>query len=95
MLSKEYTFGTWISAVKKYAIIMAKDKYEDGHFPLLEKEKVSNEAERRVYASLPFVKDGIFFGINLYYLDKDVGDYWDIFRAVLEAFKDEEIISLD
>lgn len=95
ILNNECTFKIWISAVKKYASIMARDKYVDGHFLLLEQEKPCNEAERKIYASLPFSKDGTLFGIDLYYLDKAIGDYWDIFRAILEAFEDEDKVCLD
>ncbi|MBE5841957.1 MAG: hypothetical protein E7304_11210 [Butyrivibrio sp.] len=94
-LNIEFTFQLWVCAVKKYAAVVARDEYVDGHFPLLEKEQACNEAERKVYASLPFNQDETFFGIDLWYSDKTIGDYWDVFRVILEAFEDEEIVTLD
>lgn len=95
LLNKEYTFDAWKSAVKKYAEIMAKDDYIDGYFPLLKQEFPCNEAERKVYAALPYNEDGTFFGIDLYYMDEAIGNYWDVFRVILEAFSEEESIVLD
>ena len=94
-LNTEFTFQSWVFAVKKYAAVVARDKYVEGHFPLLEKVQACNEADRKVYESLPYYKDGTFFGIDLWYLDKSIGDYWDVFRVILEAFEDNEIITLD
>lgn len=94
-LNTEFSFQSWVCAVKKYAAIVARDEYVDGHFPLLEKEQACNEAESKVYASLPFNEDETFFGIDLWYSDNAIGDYWDVFRVILEAFEDEEIVTLD
>ena len=38
-LMTEFTFQSWVRAVKKYAAVVARDEYVDGHFPLLEKER--------------------------------------------------------
>ena len=95
VIRQEFTFDKWKNAVKKYAIIMAKDKYENGHFRLLEKEIPSNEAEQRVHDSLPFNNDNMFFGIELFYSDQFIGDYWDVFRVILGAFNEEELLTLD
>lgn len=94
-LSKWYTFDAWKTAVKKYAAIMARDEYVDGHFLLLEREEPNNEAERIVYESLPYSYNNTFFGIDLYYLDDTIGSKWDVFRVILEAFADEELLTLD
>lgn len=44
---------------------------------------------------MPYNKDETFFGIDLLHSDKEIGDYWDVFRVILEAFEDEEIVTLD
>lgn len=94
-IREEYTFEAWKGAVGKYASILARDEYEDGHFPLLEKEYPCDIAERIVYESVPFFKDETYFGIELHYLDESVGNYWDVFRVVLEAFDEETMLILD
>ena len=33
--------------------------------------------------------------IDFYYLDEEIGSPWDVFRIILEAFKSEDIITLD
>ncbi len=94
-ITKEYTFDSWEKAVMKYSSVLAKDVFDNGVFRLLEKEVPTTVAERMVYDSLPFFKDYTYFGIDFNYSDEGTGNIWDVFRVILEAFDDEELLILD
>lgn len=82
---------------KKYSSILASDIYENGDYISLEKCRGENNSlcEKIVLDSLPHCKDDTYFGIDFYYLDEEIGSPWDVFRIILEAFKSEDIITLD
>ena len=96
-IEREYTFENWTRAVKKYSSILASDIYENGDYISLEKCRGENNSlcEKIVLDSLPHCKDDTYFGIDFYYLDEEIGSPWDVFRIILEAFKSEDIITLD
>lgn len=96
-IEKNYTFEMWSQAVIKYSTILATDIYEEGDYKLLRQCRSENNTfcEKLVLDSLPYWKDDTFFGIDMYYLDEETGTLWDVFRIILEAFKDEEVITLD
>ena len=96
-IERKYTFENWARAVKKYSSILASDIYENGDYISLEKCRGENNSlcEKIVLDSLPHCKDDTYFGIDFYYLDEEIGSPWDVFRIILEAFKSEDIITLD
>ncbi len=96
-IEREYTFENWSRAVKKYSAILAVDTWEDGDYKLLRQCRCDNNSmcEKMVLDSLPHWKDDTYFGIDLYYVDEGIGSPWDVFRIILEAFKSDEIITLD
>ena len=96
-IEREYTFENWARAVKKYSSILVSDIYENGDYISLEKCRGENNSlcEKIVLDSLPHCKDDTYFGIDFYYLDEEIGSPWDVFRIILEAFKSEDIITLD
>lgn len=96
-IEREYTFENWSRAVKKYSAILAVDTWEDGDYKLLRHYRCDNNSmcEKMVLDSLPHWKDDTYFGIDLYYVDEGIGSPWDVFRIILEAFKSDEIITLD
>lgn len=96
-IEREYTFENWSRAVKKYSAILAVDTWEDGDYKLLRHCRCDNNSmcEKMVLDSLPHWKDDTYFGIDLYYVDEGIGSPWDVFRIILEAFKSDEIITLD
>ena len=96
-IEREYTFENWTKAVIKYSTILATDTWEEGEYKSLKQCRCEKNSicEKMVLDSLPHWKDDTYFGIDLYYLDKETGSPWDIFRIILEAFKSEEMITLD
>lgn len=96
-IEQEYIFDAWSQAVIKYSTILSTDTYEAGDYKLLRQCRDENNTfcEKLVLDSLPFWRDNTYFGIDLDYLDEEIGTAWDIFRVILEAFKAEEMITLD
>ena len=90
-IERKYTFENWARAVKKYSSILASDIYENGDYISLEKCRGENNSlcEKIVLDSLPHCKDDTYFGIDFYYLDEEIGSPWDVFRIILEAFKQD------
>lgn len=96
-IEKNYTFENWVMAVKKYSLVLAYDIYKDGEYISLEKckqEKISL-CEKLVLKSLPHWADNTYFGVDFCYSKEDIGSPWDVFRVILDAFKPEDIITLD
>ena len=93
-IKEEFTFEKWEKAVKKYARILYNDSYDstinDYKKIYKERKKKLSVAEQIVIDTLPFPDSDKFFGL---YGDEIC--VWNIFRVILEAFSDEEIIELD
>ena len=91
-VSKNFTYGNWRKAVLKYARILAKDQYCSmcNDYKKLNKKrsKVNNIAEKFVIDSLPFGEG--YWGFE----DVDFEE-WTIFRVILDAFPDNEEVTLD
>lgn len=96
-VNESYTFDNWVKAVKKYSLILATDVWENDDYKLLNQHRnIKNSiCEKIVLESLPFDNNETFFSIDYLYLCKKIGSIWDVFRVVLEAFKEEELITLD
>lgn len=96
-IKREYTFENWVRAVKKYSSILVSDIWDEDDYKLLRKCRGENNSicEKMVLDSLPDWKEDTYFSIDFYHLDEEIGSPWDVFRIILEAFKSEEIISLD
>jgi hypothetical protein len=96
-IERDYTFENWLQAVIKYSAILSMDNYEHDDYKLLRhyRNEDTSICEKMVLDSLPFWKDDTYFGIDFYYLDEEVGSVWEVFRIVLEAFNNEDEITLD
>lgn len=96
-IEREYIFDNWARAVMKYSSILASDIWEEGDYKSLKQCRCENNSicEKMVLDSLPHWKDDTYFGIDFYNLDKEIGSPWDVFQIILEAFKPEEVITLD
>lgn len=96
-IEREYSFENWAQAVIKYSSILATDIWEGNDYKYLKqcRSEKNSISEKMVLKTLPHWKDNTYFGIDFYYLDKEIGSPWDVFRIILEAFKSEEKITLD
>ncbi len=91
-IKAQFTFEEWRKAVIKYSRVLSKDTFDEEtcNYVLIEieKEKQNSWAERKVLKSLPFSFDEDYFGVP-YYQD------WHVFRIILDAFDDDDIVTLD
>lgn len=96
-IEREYIYENWVQAVIKYSSILASDIWEENDYKTLKqcRGEKNSICEKMVLESLPHWKDDTYFGIDFYYLDKEIGSPWDVFRIILEAFNLEEKITLD
>lgn len=96
-IEREYIYENWVQAVIKYSSILASDIWEKNDYKTLKqcRGEKNSICEKMVLESLPHWKDDTYFGIDFYYLDKEIGSPWDVFRIILEAFNSEEKITLD
>lgn len=89
---KKFNFENWYNAVLKYAKVLSNDifSYENMEYVKLEelRKKKLSITEKIILDTLPF-KDG-FWGF-----DNIEINYWCIFRAILDAFPDDEDVILD
>lgn len=85
-----YSFDEWRVAVNKYALILANDIFDHGTCKYLaleeERKKPLTISEKMVMDTLPFG----YFG-----LDYEDIDRWNLFRVIIEAFPDDEVVTLD
>jgi hypothetical protein len=88
-IKSNFTFNSWIKAVKKYAVLLSKNGYE-----FYEKvEKVKKECNS--VAEL-FVLESLSFGAESYFgIDYEYANLFSLFRVTLEAFSDETNLVLD
>lgn len=91
----EFTFENWSEAVRRFALLLSKDnwddkKYEYHHLEIQRQSKELTLAEKYVLDSLPFDKNGHFFGIQF-----KCTSIWEVFRIILDAFEPEQEIKLD
>lgn len=87
----EFTFSGWVEAVHKAALKLADEGYpwndkDNAWFNHVSKDNVSDHL---VAKSLTF-NSSMYFGVS----DETI-DQWDIFRVILEAFRDDESVILD
>ncbi len=91
---EHFTFDSWATAVKKFALILADDIFDSDtcDYKELEEErkKPLNLTEKRVIDTLPFSWDSRFYG-----LDVEETGLWSVFRVILDAFSPDETIELD
>ena len=92
-LTNEFIYENWIAAVKKYSLILSKDRYsyKNNRYENLydEKQKDLTITEKIVLDSLPFGTEE-YFG-----LPYDSINVWYVFRVILESFNNDEEILLD
>lgn len=89
-MEMEFTFDNWCCAAWHYARVLSKDEFSsECIYTELERQRLKQHtvSERIVLDSLPFDKNGTFFGIQ--------NESWEIFRIILEAFDEDQEICLD
>ena len=84
------SFDEWCEAVKKYALILARDTFDYSKFKYWaleeERKKLLTIPEKIVMDTLPFG----YFGLEYEDIDR-----WNLFRVIVEAFPDDEVVTLD